>query len=63
MEDALVLVFLQHQFAELLEKEGGDKMVDIVRKTWAKTGPRGRAAAAALQLPPDQADVVARALA
>lgn len=46
-------------------RQGPDKMVGIVRKTWAKTGPKGRAAAAALlpQLPPDQADIVARALA
>eukprot|EP00775_Hariotina_reticulata_P011050 gene11050-11205_t len=63
VEDALCLVFLQHQFAELLEKEGPDKMVSIVQKTWGKMGDKGREAALKLNLPDDQADVVARALA
>lgn len=62
LEDALCLVFLERQFAELTGKEGADKMVDIVRKTWAKMGERGRGAALALALPPDQADIVRRAL-
>lgn len=63
VEDALCLVFLQHQFTDLLAKEGPDKLVDVVRKTWAKMGERGRAAALKLDLPADQADVVNRALA
>eukprot|EP00882_Tetradesmus_deserticola_P012663 GHRQ01013420.1.p2 GENE.GHRQ01013420.1~~GHRQ01013420.1.p2 ORF type:complete len:156 (+),score=33.89 GHRQ01013420.1:662-1129(+) len=62
VEDALCLVFLEHQFADLLQKEGADKMVDIVRKTWGKMGQQGRAAALQLQLPADQAKVVQRAL-
>ena len=62
VEDALCLVFLERQFADLLAKEGADKMVGIVRKTWSKMGERGRAAALKLELPPDQAAVVARAL-
>ncbi|KAF6257496.1 hypothetical protein COO60DRAFT_1222437 [Scenedesmus sp. NREL 46B-D3] len=62
VEDALCLVFMQHQFADLLQKEGADKMVDIVRKTWGKMGERGRAAALELALPEDQAQVVQRAL-
>lgn len=63
VEDALCLVFLQHQFADLLAKEGADKMVDVVRKTWRKMGEKGQAAALQLDLPADQADVVKRALA
>jgi Domain of unknown function (DUF4202) len=62
VEDALCLVFLEHQFADLLAKEGHDKMVDIVRKTWTKMGEAGRAAAVKLELPADQAAVVAAAL-
>eukprot|EP00878_Enallax_costatus_P023730 GHUV01025267.1.p1 GENE.GHUV01025267.1~~GHUV01025267.1.p1 ORF type:complete len:240 (+),score=68.58 GHUV01025267.1:1494-2213(+) len=62
VEDGLCLVFLEHQFADLLEKEGADKMVDIVRKTWSKMGQKGRAAALELDLPADQAAVVQRAL-
>lgn len=63
MEDALCLVFLQHQFAELLGKEGADKMVSIVQKTWGKMGEKGREAALKLKLPDELADVVSRALA
>lgn len=59
----MCLVFLQHQFADLLAKEGADKMVDVVKKTWRKMGPKGQAAALKLELPADQADVVKRALA
>lgn len=62
VEDALCLVFMQHQFADLLAKEGADKMVDVVRKTWRKMGPKGQAAALTLDLPADQAEVVKRAL-
>lgn len=62
VEDALCLVFLQHQFTDLLAKEGADKMVDVVKKTWRKMGPKGQAAALTLDLPSDQANVVKRAL-
>jgi hypothetical protein len=62
VEDALCLVFMEHQFADLLAKEGPDKMLDIVRKTWGKMGEQGRAAALKLALPADQAEVVQRAL-
>ncbi len=41
-------VFLERQFADLRMKESEDKMVDILRKTWSKMGPKGRAAALAL---------------
>ena len=41
-------VFLQHQFTEMCAKEPADKVVDIVRKTWGKMGPKGQAAALAL---------------
>jgi hypothetical protein len=62
VEDALCLVFMQHQFADLLAKEGPEKMVDVVRKTWAKMGDKGRSAALALTLPPEHAAIVQQAL-
>ena len=42
-------VFLEHQFVELRLKEGEEKIVDIVRKTWGKMSEKvgtegGRAA-------------------
>ena len=49
LEDALCLVFLETQFADLRQKTPDDKMKEIVRKTWKKMSEQGRAAA--LQLP------------
>lgn len=63
LEDALCLVFLETQLAGLLAKTPPDKMRDIVRKTWAKMGEAGRAAALALPLPPDHAAFLKSALA
>lgn len=62
LEDVACLVFLEHYFADFARKHDRDKLVDIVRKTWAKMSERGRAAAAALALPPDLAALVADAL-
>ena len=53
LEDALCLVFLETQFADLRGKTPEDKMRDIVRKTWAKMSPPARAAALTLPLPAD----------
>ena len=39
-EDALCLVFLETQLAELADAQGDEKMVDIIRKTAAKMSPR-----------------------
>ena len=51
LEDALCLVFLQYQFAELAHRTDGEKMVGILRKTWRKMTPAAQRAA--LQLPYD----------
>jgi hypothetical protein len=45
LEDALCLVFLQTQFADLTARLDGDKMVDILRKSLAKMSDDGKAAA------------------
>jgi hypothetical protein len=50
LEDALCLVFLETQFADLRRKTPEDKMRDILRKTWGKMSSRGRAAAGELPL-------------
>ncbi|KAL6746922.1 hypothetical protein V8C86DRAFT_1426303 [Haematococcus lacustris] len=53
---------MERQFSDLLLKEGHERMVDIVRKTWRKMGPKGRAAALTLALAPEEAAVVSQAL-
>ena len=48
LEDALCLVTLQYQLADLMEKTDPDKMVGILRKTWKKMSDLARAHALAL---------------
>lgn len=41
LEDALCLVFLEHQFDDLIASTEAAKMQRIVKKTWAKMSPDG----------------------
>lgn len=56
-------VFLQHQFADFRSKPDESKMLDILRKSWAKMGDKGRQAALGLALGPEEAALVGKALA
>jgi hypothetical protein len=49
LEDALCLLFLKTQFAELKQKTPDDKMKEIVQKTWKKMSKPAQAVV--LQLP------------
>jgi hypothetical protein len=64
MEDALCLSFLEHELGEFAGKHPGDKVVDIIAKTWGKMSERGHAAALALApaLPDAVRALIARAL-
>lgn len=63
-EDAICLVFLENQLADFSEKHTEDKLIDILRKTWRKMGPRGRELAQTLaaDLPQSARDLLTRAL-
>lgn len=60
-EDALCLVFLQTQVDALAGQLGDDKAIDVLRKSLAKMSDTGIAAALALPLSPEAADLLARA--
>ena len=62
VEDALCLVFLERQFADLAKKEPEEKMIEILRKSWRKMGERGRAAALKLALAPPEKTLLEKAL-
>lgn len=62
-EDALCLVFLTTQFDPVADQLGDDKMIEVLARTLAKMGPRGRAAAAELDLDERAAGLVAAAVA
>ena len=63
LEDALALVFLETQLAELNEKLDDDHLVDVLAKTLRKMTPDGRAAAASLAYDEHGASLVQRAVA
>jgi len=44
-EDAICMVFFENEYVDLAAKHDDDKLVDILRKTWAKMSEVGRRAA------------------
>ena len=62
LEDALCLVFLETQFADLRNKEPEAKMIDILRKTWKKMSERARQEALQLPLGTQERELVERAV-
>ncbi len=63
LEDAICLVFLEHQLANFAASHDEAKVIDILRKTWKKMGDRGRALALKLPLSPSAAALVSKAIA
>ncbi|MBI4342241.1 MAG: DUF4202 domain-containing protein [Candidatus Omnitrophica bacterium] len=62
LEDALCLVFLETQFADLRRKEPEAKMVEILQKTWKKMSEQGRAEALKLPLGLEERTLLGKAL-
>ncbi len=62
LEDALCLVFLEFQFADLARKTAADKIVNAVQKTWQKMTPTARDRALALPLGLEEKRLIQQAL-
>lgn len=62
LEDALCLVFLERQFAELAAKSPDDKMIGALQKAWKKMTPAAQAAARGLTYGEHEQLMLARAL-
>jgi hypothetical protein len=62
LEDVACLVFLAHYLAEFAFQHDDDKLVDILRKTWAKMSERGREAALRLDVGERERRLLERAL-
>jgi len=62
LEDALCLVFLEHQFAALAARTDDDKMVNALRKSWAKMTPHAQSEALKLSFAPREKALIERAL-
>jgi hypothetical protein len=63
LEDALCLVFLEHQFAPLAAKAADDKMINALQKSWKKMTPAAHAEALKLHYGPREKMLLDRALA
>jgi hypothetical protein len=63
LEDALCLVFLQYQLAELAERTPEDKIISALQKSWKKMTPAAHARALGLPFGPREKALVERALA
>lgn len=62
LEDALCLVFLEHQFADLAGKTTEDKMVNTLQKCWKKMTPAAQAEALKLPCGPREKALLDQAL-
>jgi hypothetical protein len=62
LEDALCLVFLEFQFAELADRSEDDKMINALRKSWQKMTETARAEALRLNFGPREKALVDCAL-
>jgi hypothetical protein len=62
LEDALCLVFLEFQFADLARKTAADKIINAVQKTWQKMTPAAHELALALPLGTEEKRLIQQAL-
>ena len=62
LEDALCLVFLEHQFSALAAKSDEEKMINAVRKTWEKMTDAARAEGLKLKFGEREKELIKRAL-
>jgi len=62
LEDALCLLFLEHQLPALASKTPEEKVIIALKKSWAKMSPEGRKTALSLHLREDSRALLAKAL-
>jgi hypothetical protein len=63
LEDALCLVFVEHQLAALAAKSDDDKMINALQKSWKKMTPTAHAEALKLDYGPRERTLIEKALA
>ena len=62
LEDVACLVFLEFYFADFAAEHEEAKVLNILRRTWAKMSERGRDAAKTIDLPQRERELIAKAL-
>jgi hypothetical protein len=63
LEDALCLIFLQHQLGDLAAKTAEEKVINALQKSWKKMTPAAQDLARKLPFSPNEQRLVAAALA
>ncbi len=63
LEDVICLCFLENYFADFAPRHEEEKVIGILRKTWAKMSPVGHAAALKLPMAEHASHLVKKALA
>jgi hypothetical protein len=63
LEDVICLVFLENYFAEFAATQNGEKLLNIVRKTWGKMSEKGHGLALELPFTQPVQELLAQALA
>ncbi len=63
LEDTVCLVFLDYYFEEFAAKHDDEKVIDILKKTWAKMSENGHEAALKLNLSEKSLSLIKQALA
>jgi hypothetical protein len=63
LEDVICVVFLENYFADFAAKHDEQKLIGILRRTWAKMSQVGRDAALKLPMSPEAAALIGKALA
>lgn len=62
LEDALCLVFLEHQLSDLASKTSDDKVITALKRSWSKMSAQGRESAMRLQFAEREARLLQSAL-
>ena len=62
LEDALCLVFLEHQFADLAARSTDEQMCNALQKTWKKMTPAAQEIARNIEFGPREQALIHRAL-
>jgi hypothetical protein len=63
LEDVVCLVFLENYFADFAATQDGEKLLNIVRKTWGKMSEKGHELALKLPFPQPVQELLDQALA
>lgn len=63
LEDVICLVFLEHYLPPFAAKHSEEKLIGIIKKTWAKMSEKGHQAALQLRFQPNHLALIEKALA